>query len=407
MEKNIYLYKSLGITLVLIGVPIGMYLNFFMNVTFGSSLTMFLSIVFLIYKEKIRFRIKKEFTLLFIFQIIMLIYWSISKSESASIQYLTFHLYILALIFSLSNINTVNFNQTIKCTFFISILLTIIGVIVCGKGLVTGDIAWNLRNENENYALEPFTISSGALIGYYSGLCINKKGIINKIIITIILLADIYIIWVCGKRTPLVLLILCTLIYFKKNTSLSHQNLLFSLIKIIIFAAILFIILIQNNDVQEELQRYSTHLYNGILNLLGDKNVSDLTGSAIARAQFRAMAIEYIQNQFEFGNYILGNGYMEKWNQIDNPILQAYLDMGIIGVIGYISFVIIVPLKRLLLYKVNTIQLFFIFCCLYNVFSSISSGNPYMYQKYHIICLLIFSFITKNKLEKIALNNNI
>lgn len=399
MEKKKYIYKSIGITFVLIGVPIGMYLNFFTNTTFGSSLTMFLSIIFLIYKEKIHFKIKKEFISLFLFQIIMLIYWSISKSESASIQYLTFHLYILALIFSLSNSNNVNFNQVIKCTFFISILLTIIGVIVCGKGLVTGDIAWNLRNENENYALEPFTVSSGALIGYYSGLCIDKRGIINKILTTVILLADIYIIWTCGKRTPLVLLILCTLIYIKKSTSLSHQNILFLSIKIIIFASIIFIVLIQNSDIQEELQRYSTHLYNGILNILGDKSVSDLTGSAIARAQFRTMAIEYIQNQFEFGNYILGNGYMERWNQIDNPILQAYLDMGVIGAIGYIGFVIILPIKKLF-YKVNTIQLFFIFCCLYNVFSSISSGNPYTYQKYHIICLLIFSFITINKYKK-------
>lgn len=387
--------NALGITLVLIGVPMGMYLNFFTNTNLGSSLIMFLSIIFILYNNKISFHIKREYKFVFFFQLIMLLYWYFS--EQATIQYLLFHLYVLALIFSLSIIKNIKLEQIIKYTFYLSTVLTIIGIIVCLQGLVTGSTAWELRQENENYALEPFTIANGALIGYFAGLCINSGNRNKKIIISAILIADFYLIWLCGKRTPLLLLIICSLIYYFKIKSLSPENILLSLIKISILLFIGLIFLFQNNDFKQEFIKYSTNIFYGIQNILGNKDVSDSTGSAIVRYEYRTMALEYIQYRFDIVNYICGNGYMEKWKQIDNPILQAYLDMGVIGIIGYTWIVIITPLKKMFFHQINNQQLFFIFCCLYNILSSVSSGNPYMYQKYTLICLLIFSFSKQKK----------
>lgn len=171
-------------------------------------------------------------------------------------------------------------------------------------------------------------------------------------------------------------------------------------LKIISVSVIALLILLQNNEFYQEFNKFSTNVLNGVQNILGNSKVSDSSGSAIVRYEYRTYALNFIKNQFNIINYIYGNGYMEKWKQIDNPILQSYLDMGIIGLVGYIGLVIMYPLKKLLFYKLNSYQLFFLFCSLYNVFSSISSGNPYFYQKYTPICLLIFSISLTTKNSK-------
>lgn len=387
--------EAIGIMLVSIGVPLGMYLNFSTGTNIWSPLIMFLSIAFILHKKRLSFYIKTEYISLFIFQLIMICYclWS----SQISIQYLFFHLYIIALILALSKTKNIEMKDVLRYSFFFSIPLTVFGIIVCQLGLVVGPLAWSLRNANEDYALEPFTISLGSLIGYFSGLCITKKNRFEKILVFIILGLNIYLIWQCQKRTPLLILIICTLIYHIKSKGFTPQTIIPLILKLIPISIITLLILLQNQEFYQEFNKFSTNVLNGIQNILGNNKVSDSSGSAIVRYEYRTYALDYIKNQFNIINYIYGNGYMEKWKQIDNPILQAYLDMGIIGLLGYINFVIIYPIRKLLFHKLNVYQLFFLFCSLYNVFSSISSGNPYFYQKYTPICLLILSFTINKK----------
>ena len=79
---------------------------------------------------------------------------------------------------------------------------------------------------------------------------------------------------------------------------------------------------------------------------------------------------------------------MLKW--IDNPVLQSYLDMGIIGFILYFSIVVIFPIRSFFSLK-NNLALFAILICLYNIFSAFSSGNPYLYIKYVPVVFLAFT----------------
>lgn len=385
---------SLGISLVLLGVPLGMYLNYFLGNVNASVFTMTLSIAFLLFKEKMSFYIKKDFKLILLFQIFMLFYWSLSNNSTTHT--LVFHLYILALILSLSNVNRINGNEVLLYTFVLSSILTIVGIYLDFNNLIVGDEAWLLRQDNKNYTLEAFTVSSGALTGYYAGLIINKNSVIKKLVVFFFLLADFYLIWACGKRTPLILLIICTIIYlFKKSQTNNITSILSVSIKVILLGYVLVSILLLNQTFQDEFVKQTTNIYNGVLNILGNKDVSDMSGSAIFRYKLRMILYDFMQNNFNILNYVLGYGYMGKWEQIDNPILQSYFDMGIIGLIGYCWLVVLYPLKSLFRRNMNNLQLFFVFCCLYNVFSSISSGNPYMYIKYTTVCLLIFSFEIK------------
>lgn len=145
---------------------------------------------------------------------------------------------------------------------------------------------------------------------------------------------------------------------------------------------------------------YFDNIVNGVKNIMGDTSVSDKIGSAIMRYQTRLQAYEYIEKNFYLHNYLFGAGYMTLGRQFDNPVLQAYLDMGIIGILGYVYLVIVFPIVTMIK-KHNNTTVFFILVSLYNVFSCFSSGYPYFWSKYTPICLLIFSLsITLNHGQK-------
>ena len=55
-------------------------------------------------------------------------------------------------------------------------------------------------------------------------------------------------------------------------------------------------------------------------------------------------------NDFKWYNYIFGGGYFLKW--IDYPALQAYLDLGILGIFLFLLIVVFYPM-RLILAKIN------------------------------------------------------
>ena len=122
----------------------------------------------------------------------------------------------------------------------------------------------------------------------------------------------------------------------------------------------------------------------------------DLTGSAKIRYDNRQETINIIRD-FSFLNYIFGAGYMTKW--IDNPLLQSYLDLGIYGFSMYFFYVVLKPLITIFKTR-NKYILFGCLLCFYNVFSSISSGNPYSFLKWDPIIFLLFILNNKTILEE-------
>jgi hypothetical protein len=134
------------------------------------------------------------------------------------------------------------------------------------------------------------------------------------------------------------------------------------------------------------------NFYTGVLNIVGDSSVSDANGSAIMRYNARLWAYEYVEKNFTIVEYIIGGGYMTAW--IDNPILQSYFDMGILGVILYLCIVIFYPIN--VYFKLpNILALFAMLLCVYNIFSSYSSGHPYAYIKFTPVVVLAFVMNTE------------
>ena len=383
----------LGIGLSITGIPLGMYFSYFFPQIDWSQIFMVFSLIGIFsFKNLISFRLPsfgKGFIVIILFQLLMLIYGSFS--DKMTFRYTAFHFYIIFLIVGLSSINTlrVNNRKVFLYTFLLSGFCSIFGALFMYSGLLTGAEAWNLRQENEEYALEIFTACLGAIYNLVSVLLlINKSKLYAKALFVVFLVLDLYIILFSGKRTPVFVCLVIFIVFFLKRDFKKGINLK-SLFKYttLLFLALVFVYFISSNF-QLKIDTFFSNFYYGVLNLLGQTDVLDSTGSGLYRLQQRDWTYKYIDNNFNFFNYLLGAGYMTAW--IDNPLIQSFLDMGIIGFIFYFYIVIYTPLKYSFK-KMNELILFSFLLSIYGVLSSINSGNPYLYVKYIPVVFLLFA----------------
>lgn len=87
---------------------------------------------------------------------------------------------------------------------------------------------------------------------------------------------------------------------------------------------------------------------------------------------------------------------MVKW--LDIPILQAYLDMGIIGFFFYLYYVLLLPIISIIKASATNVAIQFAsFNAFYSIFSAFNSGNPYGYNKWIPIVVLVFVLINASK----------
>lgn len=395
------LIVNFGIALSLVGVPIGMYLNYIFPFVKWSPVIMFISIICILsFKNLILGKLpsyNKTFKIILLFQLLMLLYGSFSSN--LTFQYLTFHFYIVVLLLALSSIErSYSPYGVIHVTFYVSIFCSILGAFFLWSGIVTGEKAWLLKQENDEYALEPFTVAMGAIVNLVAALCYKSNN--TKIIILqwLFILIDIYIVFISGKRTPLFVSLIIILVYVQKTGGISTKVFIKYLKLFLLFFVFFIVTYFYFDSFQILIDRYFLNFYNGVLNILGNTDVKDLSGSGIDRYTNREFAYSYISNNFNFFNYILGAGYMTKW--IDNPLLQSFLDMGMIGFILYVYLVIFYPIKSFFKIK-NMISLFAFLLCVYNIMATYSSGNPYAYLKHVPIVFLSFIlFLEKSHKKK-------
>lgn len=388
---------NIGIALTIVGVPLGMYFNYLIPLIKWSPIFMLASFFFIISFKNLflgRFpSFNKLFVIIGLFQLLMLFYGFLS--DSLTQQYLSFHLYIITLLIAFAtNEVHISYKNVILTTFYVSAICSFLGAIFTWRGLITGEQAWLLKQENDEYALESFTVAAGAITNFISALCLGAKTFRMKYLVWFLVALDMYIIFMSSKRTPVFVTLIILIIYFYKTGTVSSR-ILIRYFKIFFLVFVLMLFFYMNNETfQIKIDNFFYNFYNGVLNILGNTNVKDSTGSAIVRYNSREWAFNHIENNFSFFNYILGAGYMTKW--IDNPILQSYLDMGIIGLLMYIWLVIIFPIKSF--FKVvNILSLFAVLLTVYNIMSSISSGNPYAYIKHVPVVLLAFILNLKPK----------
>lgn len=354
---------------------------------------MVLSILLLTnWRNLLRLRGKGDkWTIVIGFQIIMIAYGLLSPTDNMTTQLLSFHLYIIALCYAyISNKDDSFIDYIPEVVFYTSSIATILGVYFSAIGFVSGETAYIMRNEYDDFYIEAFTVSTGALINLFSAICMEKRNKIENIIVLIAIILDVYILFNSTKRTPIFIAIAGILVFWYKQGGIGIKG-----IKIIIlkFIPLLILFLIAYKYLpafHNMVDDIFTRLYTGIRILLGAEGSEFIEDSAQVRVDLKKIAYTYINNHFTFINYIFGAGYLLEW--LDIPILESFVDMGIIGLFFYSYIVIFIPFRCYLKKHLSSVAIFSILVSLYPIFSAFNSGHPYMYQKYTGVCFVIFIF---------------
>ena len=400
-----YLYLF-GITLSLVGVPLGMYLNWFYPIVKWSPVIMAISLLLVVnWMNVIKLKFPSSCSkmhFIIAFQLLMILYGLFDMKGTMTNQLLNFHLFIIFLSLGYSSQDRyVDMNELPEVVFYTSMILSILGTVLCFQGYVVGEDVWIAKQYTDDYALEAFTVSTGALTNYFAALTMKKENI-TKLLCFLCIILDIYILFTCAKRTPIFVCIVGTLVYLYKSNLLSYGNFI-KLIKLVPVFLFCFIYSYKSfPEFSESVDSFVENFYKGVLVLFGNTHVSDATGSASARVEAREFMYNYIYLKFSFFNYIFGGGYMVKW--LDAPILEAYLDMGILGFFSYFFLIVFIPIKYALKKAKSNTWIFALLMTLYPMLSMLNSGNPYQYIKYTNVCLLVFIV---GQYKKITHENNI
>lgn len=379
-----------GIALIMAGVPYGMYLNTFYPLVKWSPIIMLLSFLLTTNWRNLlsnRFPLldKKIIGIIF-FQLFFLTYELISSNFNS--QDFSFSLFVIAISFSLMSLNGFsNFSSLPIHVFFMSAPLIILGTYVCLLGWVTGEIAYYMHQENENMVIEPFTVGSGALVNMLAALCMEKKSFTSKILYYTSLVLGCYILFMCSKRTPLFVFIIC-IVYFAYIKGFFRSIMKkISWVQFVLPILIVVIAYLTIPFVEKSIDYFIRNTYSGILNLWGYTSIKDETGSAYIRFESRIRAYETLKTttplSLLFG---MGHNYI---GQIDNPALQLLVEMGLIAAFMYLYFVFIVPIRIAFKKNNDNALLLSLLWAFYPVISILNSGSPYMWNKWVPVILLI------------------
>lgn len=382
----------LGISICLIGVPLGMYLSYFFPGVKWSHLNMLLSILLISNWKNIfalRFPIRSRIiAFVGVFQVLMLLYGIFSADKFIFDKYCIFQFFVLGLCVAYSsNSCSISFNKLPNYIFGLSFGVNICGAYLCSLGLVSGEEAFLMKLYDDNYVIDPITVSLGAAINVISGIFLDKNKTLLRVLFYIAICLAIYTFITTFKRTLILFCMFAFFIYLYKNAKL-NMHVVIKTFKILLIAILLFFILsLFDDEIGEKISEVCLHFYNGVLTLFGKKTTYDVNSSAVARVVQRDMAFLDFELNAKPINYILGMGYIKYY--IDAPIIESYLDMGILGLVGYFTIAVLFPLRCFLSMKTNKgyflLPLVLGFETMLEMFSA---GNPYGYTQYVYIVLL-------------------
>ncbi len=396
--------KGLGLSLCFLGTSLGMFLNFFGNLSGMTTVLVIIGLLLLTsYRSIICHGLSSlsiGIALIVLFHLICIALILVGRSQMSSYilnKNLTFHIFTLGFCIALtSNVlrNTKTFDIFISCLWIVSLVCTFLSFYSLIDGFYLNFVD-NNSFRSSSKILESLTMGNALQINVLCSLFVMNGGKMKKFIAISSLLLDIIVLLMLGKRTPIFISIMIMVFYYGKKYSIKQIFSPHNFIILIIIVALALIVFLNNHFLGELMRKFFQNFYSGINDMLFGTKM-DLTGSAKIRYDNRQETINIIRD-FSFLNYIFGAGYMTKW--IDNPLLQSYLDLGIYGFSMYFFYVVLKPLITIFKTR-NKYILFGCLLCFYNVFSSISSGNPYSFLKWDPIIFLLFILNNKTILEE-------
>lgn len=392
--------RPLAMGLVVVGAALGMYLNFYFGNIGWNNFLMFCALLLLpnwrnVFNMKLP-SANRTLINITLFQFFCLGYAVIGKELDSGGM-----IYILFTIFLIYGIMTHNKgDMSVPRVVLYAWLFGWICVAFCSICLATGDFfIEDLRtHDGSGYqsVLVDLTMSGNLYIFIVCSLYYIDDDSQRKYYAIFGIVLALILIIVLGKRTPLLVSLAVIGFYYLKFHPISRK-VSKSTLGFVLFILLLIVVLIQIPGFFDKVLQIWDRTIGGILDMIHGTSSTGM--AAVERYRLRQWALQYIDNDFTLLNYIFGAGYMTMW--LDAPLLQAYLDMGIIGFSYYLYYVIIKPLI-ISFTRIASDHLVFWGCALnyYNIFSAMNSGTPYGHVRWVPFILLVLAIMFEKTIGK-------
>lgn len=383
--------KSLGLVLVFVGMQFNTAIK---NVTLGmdiSIVVMLLSALLLVDVKGIsKIRMSNKTIVLFILQIFLLLVSIVSNRSTP--QLITFHLYLLAIIFALStNKEYIYFSYFCKILFWISGFIAILVLFQATNGFTGLTISFESTGKLWlRQGGDPITMSRALEFNFITCLFYKKKNKIEKIFTWIFVASDIIGVFSFGNRSVIVCSVVVFLIWY-----IRYFNREIDVKKMLISFMVIITIVYLGNSVTYFLEKINA-IYSSMKKGLGTL-FNFGTVSLDPSAQTRVTILSDMKNKFDadfIKNFLMGMGY--NYTYVDRPIYQIYFDFGFVGFIFYAYFLLFIPIKTIIGQlkndkEYNEAWILVVYSMVQTLGDQFLTGLPYYYYLWTPTIFVLFS----------------
>lgn len=397
--------REWSFAIIIVGAQLGIYLNILVVNWNWNNILMPVSMLFLPnWRNLCQLKFPSMTTPLKWMALFFLFIWAHILFRPLSSYMLGLFLYATALAFCVSSLNAsdVSIRKIIKKVWGVTFICAIIGFYMQINGIFTQMATASDDDIAKIVNLSQLVLGNGCCIGMASALCYPKRSRRMNWIVVVSILFDLFVILFLGKRTGMVCAIVMLLVYAMVNKKVNMIKIIRGFVILLLSVTILVLLLDNWLHITEQFNHMVEYLSAGIYDMSHGTTTS---GNISARYRYRYInaGIGYINQVFTPINYIIGGGPMAA-KMTDVPILQSFVDLGIIGFIGYSFYVIIFPLISLVKYKQYHNIMFACFLGMYNIVSCMNSGHPYGMGKYWPAIFIAYVIYCQNA-RKVPLKN--
>lgn len=394
--------KRWGIILAMYAIPLASVINEFLRGKFHITNLIFFVIPFLLLDfknlRKKDFMLSKDLIFIMLFQVYVTAL-AVFKGEGLFTQAsgIIYTLFSIVIILCLSTSRTLEEPEQ-----FVRTLWIVMGVFNLLLFVIITDYLTKFSSLSfvwTKYGADRLTLSN-IVFGFILVSLVYKPRTVKEILFGICCWGAVVInMLACGKRGSLIAIggvLLAYFLYHFKSTWIRKKTLYRIICSFLVLALCIYILMKIMPDAFNVAMEYVYSIWRGVKNLLHIGNEVDVSTSI--RNEIREEIFFLLRSDTSFMQWIFGRGYHFKY--LDFPILQSFVDLGIIGGLAYCYIQLIIPISYIFKRNVNCafriIQYYTIFL-LFNIFYA---GIPYGYGKFISIILLCSSLFSKCKKEE-------
>lgn len=397
--------RECGMACMLCITPCGMYLNYFLGGEAWSNVVAVVSVALVAnWRNVVSLRFPSRSNLFILFSLFFLVclFYALAsgfKGMEKVIYFLLFSFCAYVAFMSTSVGRDFDLDEFLWVALLLSSSLALLNFYCLVNGLIVdyGDVE-AMKYEDRNI-LERFTMSSGSVVNVFVALWAYRRRCLPDVIswvLLLLVLIDFYVILAFGKRTPLVVSFVSTAVF------VFWGNLSFKINWRVIVVAFVAIPLLDSDLFSENFDSFKVRFVSGVSEIFTGEDVGDVQTSGLARYELRERTWRRMASEFSFLNYVFGKGY-NSLGQIDNPLLQAYFEMGLVG-FGAVLWSVLMPFVLLFgrWRRLWYIQ-FAAMCPLYQALAVFNSGNPYFFGRWSALGVCLFIVANVRKVEREAI----